>query len=147
MSIPFYSARTMIENKLAPYLVANIPGVTVHKGVTPEVKVLPMITVYGESARPAAALGSHPYGNYEVTISVRVISSADDETLDTHRERVQDVINAMSDIDAIKALWTYSTDGILYDLFITGGDQEGEHQRKYGNLIEFTAFVSAPPAP
>lgn len=147
MSIPFYSARTMIENKLAPYLVANIPGVTVHKGVTPEVKVLPMITVYGESARPAAALGSHPYGNYEVTISVRVISSADDETLDTHRERVQDVINVMSDIDAIKALWTYSTDGILYDLFITGGDQEGEHQRKYGNLIEFTAFVSAPPAP
>ena len=147
MSIPFYSARTMIENKLAPYLVANIPGVTVHKGVTPEVKVLPMVTIYGESARPAAALGSHPYGNYEVTISVRVISSADDETLDTHRERVQDVINAMSDTAAIKALWTYSTDGILYDLFITGGDQEGEHQRKYGNLIEFTAFVAAPPAP
>ena len=137
----------MIENKLAPYLVANIPGVTVHKGVTPEVKVLPMVTIYGESARPAAALGSHPYGNYEVTISVRVISSADDETLDTHRERVQDVINAMSDTAAIKALWTYSTDGILYDLFITGGDQEGEHQRKYGNLIEFTAFVAAPPAP
>jgi hypothetical protein len=61
--------------------------------------------------------------------------------------RVQEVINALADIDAIKALWTYSTDGILYDLFITGGDQEGEHQRKYGNMIEFTAFVAAPPAP
>ena len=147
MSIPFYSARTMVENKLAPYLTTNVPGVTVHKGVTPEIKVLPMVTVYAESARPVAALGSHPYGNYEVTISVRVISSADDETLDTHRERVQDVINALSDIDGLQALWTYSTDGILYDLFITGGDQEGEHQRKYGNMIEFTAFVSAPPAP
>lgn len=147
MSIPFYSARTMVENKLAPYLTATVPGVTVHKGVTPEIKVLPMVTIYAESARPASALGSRPYGNYEVTISVRVISSADDETLDTHRTRVQEVINALADITAIKALWTYSTDGILYDLFITGGDQEGEHQRKYGNMIEFTAFVAAPPAP
>lgn len=147
MSIPFYSARTMVENKLAPYLTATVPGVTVHKGVTPEIKVLPMVTIYAESASPASALGSHPYGNYEVTISVRVISSADDETLDTHRTRVQEVINALADITAIKALWTYSTDGILYDLFITGGDQEGEHQRKYGNMIEFTAFVAAPPAP
>jgi hypothetical protein len=128
----------MVENKLAPYLTATVPGVTVHKGVTPEIKVLPMVTIYAQSASPASALGSHPYGNYEVTISVRVISSADDETLDTHRTRVQEVI---------KALWTYSTDGILYDLFITGGDQEGELQRKYGNMIEFTAFVAAPPAP
>jgi hypothetical protein len=147
MSIPFYSARTMVENKLAPYLTATVPGVTVHKGVTPEIKVLPMVTIYAESASPASALGSRPLGNYEVTISVRVISSADDETLDTHRTRVQEVINALANIDAIKALWTYSTDGILYDLFITGGDQEGEHQRKYGNMIEFTAFVAAPPAP
>ena len=147
MSAPFYSARTIVKNKLAPYLTTNVPGVTVHKGVTPEIKVLPMVTLYAESASPVAALGTYPLGNYEVTISVRVISSADDETLDTHRQRVQEVINALADITAIKALWDYPTDGILYDLFITGGDQEGEHQRKYGNMIEFTAFVSAPPAP
>lgn len=147
MSVPFFSARTVIENKLTPYLAGLLPSVAVHKGVTPEIKTLPMITVYAESAKPASALGSRPLGNYEVTISVRVISSADDETLDTHRERVQEVINAMADITAIKALWTYSTDGILYDLFINGGDEEGEHQRKYGNMIQYTAFVAAPPSP
>jgi len=147
MSVPFFSARTVIENKLTPYLAGLLPGVAVHKGVTPEIKTLPMVTVYAESAKPAESLGSRPLGNYNVTISIRVISSADDETLDTHRDRVQSVVNAMANIDAIKALWTYSSDGLLYDVFINGGDEEGEHQRKYGNMIQYTAYVVAPPAP
>lgn len=146
MSIPFYSARTIVEEKVSAYLAANLTGVAVHKGITPETKVIPLVTAYSKASKAADALGSHPYGNYTVTLEIGVYSSADDETLDQHRTRVQKVQNLMSDIDALQALWTLSTDGILYDLWVTQ-DEEGMHQRKYGNLLEYTVFVMLPPAP
>jgi len=146
MSIPFFSARTIVEEKVSAYLTANLTGVAVHKGITPETKVIPLVTAYAKASKAADALGSHPYGNYTVTLEIGVYSSADDETLDQHRTRVQTVQNLMSDTEALKDLWTLSTDGILYDLWVTQ-DEEGMHQRKYGNLLEYTVFVMLPPAP
>jgi hypothetical protein len=146
MSIPFYSARTIVEEKVSAYLTANLTGVAVHKGITPEIKVIPLVTAYAKASKAVDALGSHPFGNYTVTLEIGVYSSADDETLDQHRTRVQSVQNLMSDTSALKALWTLSTDGILYDLWVNQ-DEEGMHQRKYGNLIEYTVFVMLPPAP
>jgi hypothetical protein len=52
----------------------------------------------------------------------------------------------MADTSALKALWTLGTDGLLYDLWVTQ-DEEGMHQRKYGNLLEYTVFVMLPPTP
>jgi hypothetical protein len=146
MSVPFYSERTILENKIVAYLTPNMPGVAVHKGITPETKVIPLITAYAKSSRAADALGSHPYGNYIVTLEVGVFSSADDETEDAHRTRVQTVKNLLDDIEALQATWNLSTDGMLYDLWITN-NEEGMHQRKYGNLLEFTVFMMLPPAP
>ena len=117
-----------------------------YKGITPEIKVIPLVTAYAKASKAVDALGSHPFGNYTVTLEIGVYSSADDETLDQHRTRVQSVQNLMSDTSALKALWTLSTDGILYDLWVNQ-DEEGMHQRKYGNLIEYTVFVMLPPAP
>ena len=146
MSIPFYSARTIVEEKVQAYLAAALPDVAVHKGITPETKVIPLVTVYAKASRSAEALGSHPYGNYTVSLEIGIYSSADDDTLDQHRTRVQTVQNYMADTAALKALWTLGTDGILYDLWVTQ-DEEGMHQRKYGNLLEYTVFVMLPPAP
>jgi hypothetical protein len=146
MSIPFYSARTIVEEKVQAYLATALTGVAVHKGITPETKVIPLVTVYAKSSRSADALGSNPYGNYTVTLEIGVYSSADDDTLDQHRTRVQTVQNYMADKTALKALWTLNTDGILYDLWVNQ-DEEGMHQRKYGNLLEYTVFVMLPPAP
>jgi hypothetical protein len=146
MSIPFYSARTIVEEKVQAYLATALTGVAVHKGITPETKVIPLVTVYAKSSRAADALGSHPYGNYTVMLEIGIYSSADDDSLDDHRTRVQTVQNYMADTAALKDLWTYQTDGILYDLWVTQ-DEEGMHQRKYGNLLEYTVFVMLPPSP
>lgn len=146
MPVPFYSERTIIEDKVTAYLAPKMTGVAVHKGITPDVKVIPLITAYAKTSRAADALGSHPYGNYIVTLEIGVFTSADDETEDTHRSRVQMVKNLMDDIDALQAMWTSPAEGMLYDLWITN-NEEGQHQRKYGNLLEFTLFMMLPPSP
>lgn len=146
MSIPFYSIRSIVEEKISSYLSDNITGVTVHKGITDEVRVLPLIITYAEGAKGVDSLGSHPLGNFVISLKVYVYSSADDETLDTHRERVQTVINLMEEIEAIQALWNPTTDGILYDLWIAS-DEEGMHQRRYGNVLEFNVWGVVPTAP
>lgn len=146
MTTPFYSIRSILESKLTPYIAAGIPGVAVHKGITDDVRVLPQIIVYAESASAADALGSKPLGNYQISLKVYVYSSADDETLDTHRARVQEVMNLLNDDDAVKSLYTPATDGQIYDLWINS-DDEGMSQRRYGNVLDFTVFAVLPPAP
>jgi len=143
---PFYSFRTTIENRVAEYLAPLFPGVAVHKGVTDEIRVIPIIIVHGESSNNIDDLGSQTLGNYKATVKVYVYSSADDETLDTHRSRVVEVIGAMRDVPAIAALWNPATDGQLYDLWIEN-DEEGMSQRRYGNSIEYTFWGVMPPSP
>lgn len=146
MTTSFFSFRTILENKVAAYLAPLFTGVAVHKGVTDEIRVLPIIIGHAESSHSITDLGSNTLGNYTVTFKLYVYSSADDETLDTHRERVSQVIGAMRDVPALQALWDPATDGQLYDLWITN-DEEGMSQRRYGNVIEYMVWGVLPPAP
>jgi hypothetical protein len=147
MSNPqFFSFRTTIENRVAQYLAPLFPGVAVHKGVTDDIRVIPIIIVHAESSSAVDDLGSNTLGNYKATVKIYVYSSADDETLDTHRARVVEVIGAMRDVISLKALWNPTTDGQLYDLWISN-DEEGMSQRRYGNAIEYTFWGVMPPAP
>lgn len=142
----FFSFRTTIENRVAEYLTPLFPGVAVHKGVTDDIRVIPIIIVHAESSSAIDDLGSHTLGNYKATVKIYVYSSADDETLETHRARVIDVIGAMRDQEAITALWNPTSDGQLYDFWILN-DEEGMSQRRYGNAIEFVFWGVMPPAP
>ena len=142
----FYSFRTILEEKVASYISSIITGVAVHKGVTDEIRVLPILIGHAESSHAVTDLGSNTIGNYTVTFKLYVYSSADDETLDAHRERVAGVIGAMRDVPALQALWDPAVDGKLYDLWITN-DEEGMSQRRYGNVIEYMVWGVLPPAP
>lgn len=145
MSVPFYSIRSIIEDKLSTYLAANMTGVSVHKGITDEVRTLPIVIIYAENSQAPSSLGARPNGNYQVSIKAYVYSSADDDTLDTHRNRVQTVKNLLNDRDAVRALWGHN-EGQLYEIWITN-DEEGMAQRRYGNAIDFTCFAVLPPSP
>jgi hypothetical protein len=143
---PFFSFRTTIENRVAQYLTPLFPGVTVNKGVTDDLRVIPIIIVHAESSSNIDDLGSQTLGNYKAVVKIYVYSSADDETLETHRARVVEVIGAMRDVAGIASLWNVSTDGQLYDLWIEN-DEEGMSQRRYGNAIEYTFWGVMPPSP
>ena len=143
---PFFSFRTTIENRVTQYLAPLFPSVTVNKGVTDDIRVIPTIIVHAESSSAIEDLGSQTLGNYKATVKIYVYSSADDETLETHRARVVEVIGAMRDVNALQALWNPSTDGQLYDLWVAN-DEEGMSQRRYGNAIEYTFWGVMPYAP
>ena len=142
----FFSFRTVLENKVAEYLAPLFPGVTVHKGVTDEIRVIPIIIAHAESSQAVDDLGSNTLGNYTANLKLYIYSSADDETLEVHRQRVVQVIGAMRDVMALQALWNPTTDGQLYDLWINN-DEEGMSQRRYGNVIEYTVWGVMPAAP
>jgi hypothetical protein len=142
----FFSFRTVLENKVAEYLAPLFPGVAVHKGVTDDIRVIPIIIAHAESSQSVPDLGSNTLGNYTATLKLYVYSSADDETLEVHRQRVVEVIGAMRDVMALQALWSPTADGQLYDLWITN-DEEGMSQRRYGNVIEYTVWGVMPTAP
>ena len=142
----FFSFRTVLENKVAAYLVPLFPGVAVHKGVTDDIRVIPIIIAHAESSQSVPDLGSNTLGNYTATLKLYIYSSADDETLEVHRQRVVQVIGAMRDVVALQALWNPTSDGQLYDLWITN-DEEGMSQRRYGNVIEYTVWGVMPTAP
>lgn len=140
----FFSFRTTIENKVTAYLATMFPAVTINKGITDDLRVIPIIIVHAESSSSIDELGSKTLGNYSASVKIYVYSSADDETLDVHRTRVVEVIGAMRDVPAIQALWDPVEDGQLYDLWVTN-DEEGMSQRRYGNVIEYTFWGVMPP--
>ena len=142
----FFSFRTVLENKVAEYLAPLFPGVAVHKGVTDDIRVIPIIIAHAESSQSVQDLGSNTLGNYTATLKLYIYSSADDETLEVHRQRVVQVIGAMRDVVALQAIWNPTSDGQLYDLWITN-DEEGMSQRRYGNVIEYTVWGVMPTAP
>ena len=136
--------RSIVEDKIGSYLAANMTGVTVHKGVTDDVRVLPIIIAHASDANKPNSLGAHALGNYRVTLKVYVYSSADDDTLQTHRDRVAQVHGLLADVAAIKTAWgDDATYGSLYDLWVES-DTEGMSNRKYGNAISFTLYAVLP---
>ena len=66
----FFSFRTVLENKVAAYLTPLFPGVTVNKGVTDEIRVIPMIIAHAESSQSVPDLGSQTLGNYTATLKL-----------------------------------------------------------------------------
>lgn len=141
MSTPI---RSLVEDRLAAYLTPLLTGVAVHKGVTDEERVLPIVIVHCNNANKPSSMGSASFGNYRVGVTVYVYSSADDGTLDDHRERVETVEALLADLPALKTAWgAPGTYGTLYSLWVES-DNEGMQGRKYGNAISYTAFVCMP---
>jgi hypothetical protein len=138
--------RSIIEDKVSQYFIDAFTGndnVAIHKGITDETRVIPLIIVYADSARPDPSLGANPLGNFRVALKVFVYTSADDETLAVHRARVDAVQALMADVPALQAYWE-PEDGQLYAAWIVG-DDEAMSQRRYGNVIEFNLVVVLPP--
>lgn len=143
---PFYSFRSILEEKITSYLSANMTGVAIHKGITDDVRVIPIIICHAESAKAIDDLGSNTLGNYTATLKIFIYSSADDETLDTHRARVVEVMGYLRDVEGIAATFTPATDGKLYDMWILN-DEEGMSQRRYGNALEYVVWGVLPTEP
>lgn len=140
-----YAIRTIAEQSLKAWFTTNaaaLPGVTVNVGQTDEIRSVPVVILYCESARGATDLGAKPLGNFELSIKVYVYSSADDSTLEQHRQRVEAVQGIMQDIPGLQAAWT---EGQLYAGWITS-DDEGVADRRYGNVLQYTLFAVYPPA-
>jgi len=140
-----YAIRTIAEQSLKAWFTTNaaaLPGVTVNVGQTDEIRSVPIVILYCESARGATDLGAKPLGNFELSIKVYVYSSADDSTLEQHRQRVEAVQGIMQDIPGLQAAWT---EGQLYAGWITS-DDEGVADRRYGNVLQYTLFAVYPPA-
>lgn len=137
------SIRSIVEDRVTAYLANQITGVSIHKGITNEIRVLPAIIAYADGAIKPSSLGAANYGNYRVNLKVYVYSSADDETLETHRERVSKIHGLLTDSQALKAFWG-SQYGKLYEIWIEN-DEEGMSQRRYGNSISFTLMCVLPP--
>ncbi len=140
-----YAIRTIAEQSLKAWFTTNaasLPGVTVNVGQTDEIRSVPIVILYCESARGATDLGAKPLGNFELSIKVYVYSSADDSTLEQHRQRVEAVQAIMQDIPGLQAAWT---EGQLYAGWITS-DDEGVADRRYGNVLQYTLFAVYPPA-
>lgn len=143
---PFYSFRTILEEKITSYLSANMTGVAIHKGITDDVRVIPIIICHAESSKSIDDLGSNTLGNYVATLKIFVYSSADDETLDVHRARVVEVMGHLRNVNAIKAEFDPEADGQLYDMWVTN-DEEGMSQRRYGNALEYEVWGVLPAQP
>jgi hypothetical protein len=142
----FYDFRSILEEKITSYLSANITGVAIHKGITDEVRVIPIIICHAESSKAVDDLGSNTLGNYTATLKIFVYSSADDETLDVHRARVVRVMGYLRDVEAIQATFNPTSDGQLYDMWVLS-DEEGMSQRRYGNALEYVVWGVLPSAP
>jgi hypothetical protein len=143
---PFYDFRSILEEKITSYLSDNITGVAIHKGITDEVRVIPIIICHAESSKAVDDLGSNTLGNYTATLKIFIYSSADDETLDVHRARVVRVMGYLRDVEAIQATFNPTSDGQLYDMWVLS-DEEGMSQRRYGNALEYVVWGVLPSAP
>lgn len=136
--------RGIVEDRISAYLSANITGVTIHKGVTDETRVLPLIVCHASDSNKPSSFGAGNLGNYRVTLKVYIYSSADDGTLETHRGRVNDVISNLTKNTALATFWgSQATYGKLYDIWLES-DNEGMSQRNYGNAVTFTVFCCMP---
>lgn len=123
-----------------------LDGVEIHVGQTGEVRSLPAVLLYAESARAPSDLGAKPLGNFELTVNVYVYSSADDaptmgEALGLHRARVEAVQAIMQDVAGLQGVWTQ---GALYAAWLVS-DDEGLAGRRYGNVIQYTLVAVYPP--
>lgn len=138
--------RSIIEDRLTAFLAdQGLTGVTIRKGVTDELRTLPLVIVHAERAAKPTAFTNSSFGNFTVTIKVYVYTSADDETLQTHRDRVAKIKGILVNETALKTFWG-SSNGQVYDMAFDS-DNEAMDDRKYGTMLDYTMFCVLPPAP
>ena len=145
-----YGIRTIVEQSLKAWFNANVsmlPGVQINIGQTGEIRTVPAVILYAESADSHPDLNAQPLGNFDITVKIYVYSSADDapteeEALALHRERVENVQAIMQDLPGLKASWTQ---GELYHGWLKS-DEEGVSDRRYGNALTYSLAAVYPPA-
>jgi hypothetical protein len=145
MTATIYGIRTITEQSLKAWFDANadmLPGVPVHAGQTDEIRSVPIVILHAESAQAHRDLGAKPSGNFELTVKIYVYSSADDSTLEEHRQRVENVQAIMQDTGGIASSWTV---GSYYASWIVS-DDEGVADRRYGNVLTYNIVAVYPPA-
>lgn len=146
----YYGIRTIAEQSMKAWFDTNaamLPGVQINIGQTGEIRTVPAVILYAENADTHPNFGSRPLGNFELTIKIYVYSSADDapteaEALSLHRARVEAVQSIMQDEAGLKAAWVQ---GKLYRAWLKS-DEEGVADRRYGNVMTYTAVAVYPPA-
>ena len=145
-----YGIRTITEQSLKAWFNTNaslLPGVQVNIGQTYDLRTLPSVILYAESAMSHADLNAQPQGNFSLTVKIYVYSSADDAVTDadalaSHRARVENVQAIMQDLPGLKAAWTQ---GQLYHAWLLS-DEEAVADRRYGNELTYELATVFPPA-
>lgn len=135
--------RTITEKSLLAYFQANsdqLPNVSLNTGQSDQVRSLPIIIFHCESATAHRDLGAKSLGNFELSVKIYIYSSADDSTLDTHRQRVETVQAIMQDVSGLQAEWVQ---GKLYSAWMVS-DDEGLADRRYGNVLHYTLVAVYP---
>jgi len=139
-----YGIRTITEQSLLALFNSystSLTGVQIHAGQTEEIRSVPIIILHAESANAHRDLGAFWLGNFEITVKIYIYSSADDNTLAQHRERVETVQGIMQDLNGIKSAWTQ---GQLYQCWMNS-DDEGVADRRFGNVLSYTLVAVYPP--
>lgn len=141
------SVRYIVEAALASYLSAQteLAGVSVYKGDTSETAVLPKAVVLCESAGPPNDM-PQGLGNYNCGVRITVFSSADDNTLDQHRERCAGIAGAMQDLALVQAAFVAGGDGLCYDV-TPGQELEGVSERAWASVLPYDVLVVVNPQP
>lgn len=139
------SVRYIVEAALASYLSAQseLAGVHFYKGDTSDTAVLPKAIVLCESAGPPADV-PQGLGNYDCSVKVTLLTSADDETLDTHRARCAAIEGAMQDLAAIKAVFVSGGDALCYDV-TARQENEGVNERSWASQMPYSVLVVVNP--
>ena len=142
--LTLYGIRTITEQSLLALFNSystSLAGVQIHAGQTDEIRSVPIIILHAESANAHRDLGAFWLGNFEITVKIYIYSSADDNTIAQHRERVETVQGIMQDLNGIKSSWTQ---GELYACWMNS-DDEGVSDRRYGNVLSYTMVAVYPP--
>jgi hypothetical protein len=136
--------RTITEQSLVALFnsySSSLSGVQLHAGQTDELRSVPVIIFHAESANAHKDFGAYWLGNFEITVKIYIYSSADDNTLAEHRQRVETVQGIMQDLNGIKSFWNQ---GELYQCWMNS-DDEGVADRRYGNILSYTLVAVYPP--
>jgi hypothetical protein len=141
------AVRYVVESAVSTYLSAQteLAGVNIYKGDTGETAALPKAIVLCESAGPPQDF-PQGLGNYDCTVKITLFTSADDETLATHRARVAAVDGAMQDVAALQAVFVSQGDGLCYDV-TARQELEGTNERSWASQMPFSVLVVINPQP
>ena len=125
------AAQLAAEATLSPYHITN--------GETSEDLQLPSIIVSCEAASYPTGF-AQGMGNYNCSVSIGVFTQIDDTPRATHRAAVQDVLGSLTDLPAIKAIFTSQADASCYDVTLTGM-QEGRGERCFDTTLTFEVLI------